>query len=175
MKQIGIVSDTHGFWDDKIYQYFADCDEVWHAGDIGSEEIIDKLELFKPLRIVFGNIDGSGLRARCKEEMLFDCERLKVYMVHIGGSPGNYPAAIKKKIATLKPDIYVCGHSHILRIVSDQTQHNMLHINPGAAGVHGFHQVRTLVRFKVEAEKIFDMQVIELGKRGVIGYKKKSS
>jgi len=171
MKHIGILSDTHSYLDNKVFRHFDACDEVWHAGDIGNVEVADKLAAFKPLRAVYGNIDGADLRISYPEEQFFECEGQRVYMIHIGGSPGKYPAAVKSRLLELQPTLYVCGHSHILRIVSDKGYGNMLHVNPGAAGVHGFHQVRTLVRLKIDEGRIFDVQVIELGKRSLLSNK----
>jgi uncharacterized protein len=165
MKKIGVISDTHGFLDEKVFKYFDQCDEVWHAGDIGTGELLDKLASFKPLRAVFGNIDGHEIRIRMEEDKIFHCEGLRVYMTHIAGTPGKYNMRVRNKIKEVKPGIMVCGHSHILRIASDKSFHNMLYINPGAAGIHGFHKVRTLVRLSVEDTRIFDVQVIELGAR----------
>jgi putative phosphoesterase len=166
MKHIGLISDTHGFLDDKIFQYFDKCDEIWHAGDIGSTEVSNKLASFRPLKAVYGNIDGNELRQLYPLDQVFNCEGMKVWMTHIGGTPGKYPAFIKKKLVDLTPDLFICGHSHILRIISDKTFRH-LYLNPGAAGVHGFHTVRTLLRFHIGEGKLSDMQVIELGKRGV--------
>ena len=168
MKYIGLISDTHGFLDPKVFQYFDQCDEIWHAGDVGSEDILTKLELFKPLKAVYGNIDGGVVRQALPEDLLFVCEGMKVYMTHIGGSPGKYNAKVKKTIQEIKPEIFICGHSHILKIISDPVYKPLLYLNPGAAGVHGFHQVRTLLRFKIDKGKLSDMQVIELGKRSII-------
>ena len=168
MKSIGIISDTHGYLDDKVFKHFDTCDEIWHAGDIGVVDVANKLAAFKPLKAVYGNIDGTDVRVSYPEELFFDCEGQSVYMVHIGGSPGKYPAKVKSNILEKKPTLFICGHSHILRIVSDKSYHNMLYLNPGAAGVHGFHHVRTLVRLKIDEGRIFDVQVIELGKRSQV-------
>ena len=168
MKYIGLISDTHGFLDPKVFQYFKDCDEIWHAGDIGTEEVLSELESFRPLKAVFGNIDGGVVRQSLPEEIIFDCEGLKIYMTHIGGSPGKYNAKVKKTILETKPAIFICGHSHILKVISDPVYKPLLYLNPGAAGVHGFHQVRTLLRFKLDKGKVQDMQVIELGKRSMV-------
>ena len=149
----------------QVYHYFENCDEIWHAGDIGTEEITDKLAAFKPLKAVYGNIDGVNLRIAFPLDQVFVCEGMKVFMTHIGGSPEKYPAVVRKKFLEHRPDIFICGHSHILRIISDKV-HNFLYLNPGAAGVHGFHALRTLIRFKIQKGHISDMQVIELGKRG---------
>lgn len=161
MKRIGILSDTHGYLDPRIWHNLESCDEIWHAGDIGNMETYDKLLDFKPLKIVFGNIDGHELRRVCKEDLCFECEGHKIYMTHIGGYPGRYNQRAKSIILQEKPDIFICGHSHILKIMPDPKL-NLLHINPGAAGNHGFHQVKTLVRLSLAPEKIFDVEVIEL-------------
>ena len=166
MKHIGIISDTHSYLDDKVFKYFDVCDEVWHAGDIGDIDVANKLAAFKPLRAVYGNIDGSDVRGEYPEELLFDCEGQKIYMTHIGGNPSKYVPKVQAKIVEYKPSFFICGHSHILKIVSDKLFQNMLYLNPGAAGVHGFHHIRTIVRLKIEEGRIFDLQVIELGKRG---------
>jgi len=168
MKYIGLISDTHGYLDQKVFHYFENCDEIWHAGDIGSEEIISQLQAFKPLKAVYGNIDGGVVRRILPEEIIFECEGLKIYMIHIGGSPGKYNAKVKQAIKENQPAIFVCGHSHILKIITDPVFKPMLYLNPGAAGVHGFHQERTLLRFKIDAGKLSEMQVIELGKRSLI-------
>ena len=165
MKHIGLLSDTHGFLDPKVFKYFENCDEIWHAGDVGTEDILTQLSAFKPLKAVYGNIDGGSVRLSLPEDLNFDCEGLKIYMTHIGGSPGKYNARVKKIIQEAKPDIFICGHSHILKVISDPVYKPLLYLNPGAAGVHGFHQIQTLLRFKIENGKLSEMQVIELGKR----------
>ena len=164
MKQIGIISDTHDFLDPKVFQYFKDCDEVWHAGDIGEISICKTLQDFKTLKAVYGNIDGVEIRNAWPEVLNFDCEGAKIVMIHIGGNPTRYSTLAKKCIVEFKPDLFICGHSHILRIETDK-QNKLLFLNPGAAGRHGFHHVRTIVRLKIENAKIFDVQVIELGNR----------
>lgn len=164
--KIGLLSDTHGYLDEQVFKYFSECDEIWHAGDIGSMDLALKLEKFKPLRMVWGNIDGTELRAKYREDEIFECEGKKVWITHIGGKPPAYSKGIKPKLKEIKPDIFICGHSHILRVMSDEKMDNLLYINPGAAGVHGFHKIRTLIRFEIKENKISNMQVIELGKRG---------
>lgn len=161
MKRIGILSDTHGFWDDKYLFHFADCDEIWHAGDIGSEVIVDKLAEYKPLRAVFGNIDGGNMRKRFKEVERFRIEECNVMMKHIGGYPGRYDMSIRKDIYTEKPDLFVSGHSHILKVLFDN-KIDCLHINPGAAGRQGWQQVRTLVKVTIDGNKFKDLEVVEL-------------
>ncbi len=164
---IGLLSDTHSFLDPKVLHYFEDCDEIWHAGDLGSMALVKELEAFKPLRAVYGNIDNAEIRASCPENLIWDCNGLKVFMTHIGGYPGRYNSRVKKILNEEKPGLYICGHSHILKIIPDKVR-GLLHINPGAAGNHGFHQVKTLVRFRVEDAKIQDLEVIEIGRRGVL-------
>ena len=169
MKHIGLISDTHGYLDPKVFHYFEGCDEVWHAGDFGSEHLMEQIEAFRPTRAVFGNIDGGELRRKYPEHLFFECEGVKIYMTHIGGSPGKYSAKVKQNILSYQPQLFICGHSHILRVVSDNSLCKMLYLNPGAAGIHGFHKVRTLLRFKIDNGKYSDFQVIELGNRYVVG------
>jgi putative phosphoesterase len=168
LTHIGLISDTHGYLDPKIYDYFNSCDEIWHAGDFGTIEVSDELEKFKPLKGVYGNIDGTELRKVHPLIQCFEIEGLKVLMTHIGGYPGKYYPKIKELFNTEKPDIFICGHSHILKIMRDKNYNNMLFINPGAAGKEGFHKIKTMVRFNLDKGKISDMEVIELGKRGEI-------
>jgi uncharacterized protein len=163
MKKIGLMSDTHSYLDQKIYDYFKDVDEIWHAGDIGSEAVADALEKFKPLRAVYGNIDGQAIRARYPEHLRFDTEGVSVWMTHIGGYPGKYPARIKEDLENY--DLFICGHSHILKIMPDKT-YNLLHINPGACGNEGFHKMKTIVRFDIDNGRFLNMEVVELGARG---------
>lgn len=165
MTKIGLISDTHSFLDSKVFQYFADCDEIWHAGDIGSIGVADELESFKPLKAVYGNIDGADLRIRYPENFHFTCEGLRIWITHIGGYPPRYNRTVKPLITEDPPDIFICGHSHILKIMTDPKLNKMLYINPGAAGKVGFHQVGTLVRFQIDKGKVSNMQVIELGKK----------
>ena len=162
-----MLSDTHGYLDPKIFDYFKICDEVWHAGDIGDETVSDQLAKFKPFKAVFGNIDGQRIRITYPEDQIFSCEDVKVFITHIGGYPGNYFPEARKKIAEHKPDLFICGHSHILKVMRD-TKYNLLHINPGAAGKSGFHKIKTIVRFEVNGKRIENLEVIELGLRGEI-------
>lgn len=164
MKRIGLLSDTHGYWDDRYAKYFSECDEIWHAGDFGSSEIADRLSALKPLRGVFGNIDGHDLRMRFSEKYRFKCEEVEVLMKHIGGYPGHYDPSIRGSIFARPPKLFISGHSHILKVVYDKTL-GCLHINPGAAGISGFHKVRTLVRFTIDGTEIKDLEVIELGEK----------
>lgn len=165
MISIGLISDTHSFLNPKIFHHFKDCDEIWHAGDIGSLDVAKQLEAFKPFKAVYGNIDGKEIRIQYPENLHFECEGLKIWITHIGGYPPRYNKFIKPVITQNPPDVFICGHSHILKITTDPKLNKMLYINPGAAGNVGFHQVATLVRFHIHERKISDMQVIELGKK----------
>lgn len=165
--KIGLLSDTHSFLDSRVLEYFNECDEIWHAGDVG-DNVIERLESFKPTRVVFGNIDNIAFQRKYPEDLWFECEGLSILITHIGGAPPNYNPRVKKLLAKKNPDIFICGHSHILRIKKDQKYGNMLYINPGAAGNHGFHQTKTIVRFEITGKDIKNMEVIELGKRGAI-------
>ena len=165
MKKIGLLSDTHSFLDPSIFKYFEACDEIWHAGDIGKVEVVDQLEAFKPLRAVYGNIDGKELRIRFPEDLRFECEGVNVWMTHIGGYPGRYNKRVRGIMEENPPDLFICGHSHILKVMPDR-KYNLLHMNPGACGHHGMHRMRTLLRFAIEAGNIQEVEVIELGKRG---------
>lgn len=166
MEKIGLLSDTHGFLDKKILKYFAECNEIWHAGDIGSLEVADQLEAFKPFRAVYGNIDSGKIRQRYPLNLRFTCEDVNVFITHIGGYPGKYTARVREILKTDPPKLYICGHSHILKVMPDK-QLDLLHINPGACGNEGFHQIKTIVRFTLDAGDIKDLEVIELGKRGM--------
>ena len=164
MKRIGLISDTHGYLDESVFHYFAECDEIWHAGDFGGIELADQLASFKPLRAVYGNIDGQDVRIVHPEHQFFECEGMKVWMTHIGGYPGKYPAKVKETLLNYQPDLFICGHSHILKVIYDKNLH-FLHLNPGAAGKHGWHKVRTLLRFNIFDKKIHNLEAIELGSR----------
>lgn len=164
MTKVGLLSDTHGFVDPAVYKHFKDCDEIWHAGDIGHVKVIDDLSKFKTLRAVYGNIDGHVVRSAVPEDLVFEIDGIKIFMTHIGGSPGRYNLRVKSLMQLHKPNIFICGHSHILKVMYDK-QMNHLHINPGAAGNHGFHHVKTLIRFDLHQGKPANMEVIELGKR----------
>ncbi len=166
--KIGLLSDTHGYLDDAIFKHFEQCDEIWHAGDIGSVGIVEQLNDFKPVRAVYGNIDSHEMRQITGEDAWFKLEGCKIWITHIGGTPPRYNQRIKKILENRSPDIFVCGHSHILRVEKDPTKQNMLFINPGAAGKHGFHHIRTVIRFDLNEKKIENMQVIELGPRATI-------
>ena len=162
--RIALLSDTHSYLDPKVFKYIEGCDEVWHAGDIGSLEVTDQLKKIKPLRAIFGNIDGGVLRQEFPEDLIFTAEGVKVFMTHIGGKPYAYPARVKEIILKEKPKIFICGHSHILRVEFDQ-KFGVLYLNPGAAGFHGFHKVKTMLRFHLEKGEIKNMEAIELGLR----------
>ena len=160
MKRIGVMSDTHNWWDEKYARHFADCDEIWHAGDIGSSLIIDRLETICPVRAVYGNIDGQELRLKFNEILRFKIEECSVIIKHIGGYPGKYDPSIKNVIYKEKPDIFIAGHSHIVKIKYDHLI-DCLHINPGAAGKQGWQQVRTLIKFTVNGKDVKDLEIIE--------------
>lgn len=161
MKRIGVLSDTHGVVPKQVYSFFKDCDELWHAGDCGAG-VLEQLREFKPVRAVYGNIDGYPVRGGEPKTNIFDCEGKKVVMTHIGGWPGHYPAEIRLLLDAEKPDLFVCGHSHILRVMYDQ-KYQLLHINPGAAGRQGFHKVSTLVRLVID-EKPRDLEILDFEK-----------
>ena len=161
MKRIGILSDTHNCWDDRYLLHFADCDEIWHAGDIGIPLIIDRLADCCPVRAVCGNIDGRELRMRFAEVLRFKVEDCNVLMTHIGGYPGRYSPLIRKELYAEKPQLFVAGHSHILKVMYDE-QLGCLHVNPGAAGKQGWQVVRTLLRLTIDGSEIKDLEVVEL-------------
>ena len=161
MKRIGLLSDTHAYWDDRYLQYFEQCDEIWHAGDIGSLELAMRLSEFRTFRAVYGNCDGGDLRHLYTENLRWNCEGAGVLMTHIGGYPGKYDPRIRQLIYTNPPKLFISGHSHILKVQYDKML-GLLHINPGAAGIYGWHQVRTLVRFTVEGGGFSDLEIIEI-------------
>lgn len=161
MKRIGILSDTHGYWDDRYLEYFAECDEIWHAGDIGSYDLIRRLEEFRPVKAVCGNCDGGDTRKTYPEILEWECENTHVMMTHIGGYPGKYAPDIRKILAEKHPQLFIAGHSHILKVLFDQ-QLNLLYINPGAAGIMGWHKVRTLIRVTISEGNFSNLEVIEL-------------
>jgi uncharacterized protein len=167
MLRIGLLSDTHSFLDETIFDYFDECDEIWHAGDIGAPHIADRLEGFRPFRAVFGNIDDKEIRLRYPEDLRFTCEGLDVLMTHIGGYPGKYNQRVREILRADPPGLFICGHSHILKVMPDPAL-GLLHINPGACGQEGFHKMRTIIRFSIENGKPKDLQVVELGKRGAL-------
>lgn len=164
MKKILLLSDTHGHLDDKIIKYVNQADEVWHAGDIGKEEIINYLTELKPLKAVFGNIDDKKIRLITKEFLYFNYEKNKILITHIAGYPGKYNKNVSRLISIYEPNILVCGHSHILKVMYDK-KNKHLHLNPGAAGISGFHNIRTMLRFKLDSDKIKELEIIELDKR----------
>lgn len=161
MTKIGLLSDTHGYWDEKYLHYFEPCDEIWHAGDIGSIEVAQKLAEFRPFRAVYGNIDGTEIRQLYPQINRFTVDDAEILIKHIGGYPGNYDSSIRGSIMVRPPKLFISGHSHILKVKYDKTL-GMLHINPGAAGISGFHKTRTLVRFALDKGIFKDLEVIEL-------------
>ena len=160
-KNILLLSDTHGYIDEKIVSYTIDVDEIWHAGDIGDISVIDKLKLLKPIKAVYGNIDGSSIRILTKKKLIFENEGVKVVMTHIAGYPGRYNNYAKELIQEYNPQLFICGHSHILKIMRDK-KYNHLHFNPGAAGIYGFHKKRTMLKFKLQNGIVKDLFSIEL-------------
>ena len=166
--KIGILSDTHGWLDERILHYFKDCDEIWHAGDVGDISIIDTLSNFKPTIGVYGNIDDHNIRNIFPEFKLIKREGVNIIITHIAGTPKHYNNALSAKLKEVIPNMLVCGHSHILKVMPDKKNYNMLYVNPGAAGRHGFHKVRTIIRLELNQGKIENMEAIELGKRGKI-------
>lgn len=160
MIRIGLLSDTHGWLDPQLVEFFKDCDEVWHCGDIGDVSVADKLAIDFNFRAVYGNIDGGVLRRMYPETQVFQCEGVKVVMTHIGGYPGRYEPRIRSLLLREHPRLFICGHSHITKVMYDKKL-NCLHINPGAAGRYGFHKVRTAVRFVIEKENIRDLELVE--------------
>ncbi|SDI28032.1 metallophosphoesterase family protein [Mucilaginibacter sp. P25] len=161
MTRIGLISDTHSYLDDAVFKHFENCDEIWHAGDFGTIELADKLAAFKRLKGVYGNIDDKDVRIVYPEHLRFKCEEVDVWMTHIGGYPGRYSQNIKAEIYSNPPQLFITGHSHILKVMFDK-KINCLHMNPGAAGKQGWHKVRTLLRFNIDGDKIQDLQIIEL-------------
>lgn len=165
MTEIGLLSDTHGFLDAAALPHLQACDEIWHAGDIGDIQVLRQLAaLGIPLRVVFGNIDGNEVRAETRETLVWEVEQQRVLMTHIGGYPGHYPARIRQLLVSHAPDIFVCGHSHILRVMYDEA-YRLLAMNPGACGRSGFHTVRTLLRFTLDKGQICELRVVDLGPR----------
>ena len=160
MTKILLLSDTHSFIGDDILKYVKQADEVWHAGDIGDLKVTDAIKKLKPLRAVYGNIDNAKARLEFPEHLKFRCEGVKVWITHIGGYPGRYAPAVRNQIRIHTPDLFICGHSHILKVINDKKL-KLLHMNPGAAGTHGFHKVRTMLRFEITGEKIQNLEVIE--------------
>jgi putative phosphoesterase len=164
LTRIGLIADTHHYLDETIFEHFKDCDEVWHVGDFGSEDLAKRIKEKKSLKGVYGNIDGLDIRKEFPEQLVFMCEGVKVMMRHIGGYPPKYNAETKKEILIHKPQLFISGHSHILKIMYDDKL-NCLHMNPGAAGKHGWHKMRTIIRFVINGKEMKDCEVIELGKK----------
>ena len=162
LKKILLLSDTHSYIDDRILEYAKNADEIWHAGDFGNLEVIDELKKAGKLLGVFGNIDDAKIRAEFPEIAIFECEKMKIFMIHIGGYPHKYAPRVKEKLKEEKPQIFISGHSHILKVMYDK-ELEILHLNPGAAGKHGWHKMRTMLRFEINGEKIENLEVIELG------------
>ncbi len=163
MQRIALLSDTHNYLDPKIFKYFETCDQIWHAGDIGTIAVTDELSKIKSVTAVYGNIDGQDVRKAYPLNQRFMCEKVDVFMTHIGGYPGRYSPEALAEITKNPPKLFICGHSHILKVIFDK-KYNLLHINPGAAGIHGFHNVKTFVRFAIDGDKIKDLEVIEIPK-----------
>ncbi|RFM36462.1 metallophosphoesterase family protein [Chitinophaga silvisoli] len=163
MKKIGLMSDTHSYLHPQVFKYFEKVDEIWHAGDIGTTSLADELEAFKPFRAVYGNIDGRDLQLRYPENLFFEVEGVKVFITHIGGYPGKYAPGVKDLLLKNSPKLFICGHSHILKVMPDPAL-QLLHMNPGACGQQGWHKVKTLLRFDVSEGNIRNLEVIELPK-----------
>jgi len=167
MKRITLISDTHSFRGEDVLEHCRDADEIWHAGDFGSMDVIEALEEIAPLKGVYGNIDSKNIRAIMPLNLEFECEGAKIFMTHIGGYPSRYTKRVRSLLTEIKPDVYICGHSHILKVIPDK-ELNILHINPGACGHIGFHKFRTIIKFEVSNGKLENMNAIELGLRGAI-------
>lgn len=160
MKRIGLLSDTHGYLHPELPRIFEQCDEIWHAGDFGTLASLDALKEIKPVKGVYGNIDNTDIRMECPEIQRFSCEEVDVLMIHIGGYPGNYSPKVREIMKAKPPGLFICGHSHILKIIYDK-KYNCLHLNPGAAGKHGFHKTISVLRFVIDGKIIKDMEIIE--------------
>lgn len=165
LQRIALLSDTHNYLPPAIFKYLETCDQIWHAGDIGNIKIMHKLRSLKPVKAVYGNIDGQDIRTEYQKNERWMCENVEILMTHIGGYPSHYSPEALELINQKPPQLFICGHSHILKVMFDK-KYNHLHINPGAAGIHGFHKVITFVRFTIDNDKIKDLEVIELGERG---------
>jgi putative phosphoesterase len=163
LTNIGLISDTHNYLDEQVFTHFKNCDEIWHCGDIGTMELADSLRAFKPLRAVFGNIDGPDIQHVFPEKLRWKCENVEIFMTHIGGYPGKYTPWVKKELTAHHPQLFISGHSHILKIIFDEKL-KCLHMNPGAAGKQGWHKIRTIIRFAIDGAVIKNCEVIELGK-----------
>lgn len=167
MRKIGLLSDTHGYLDPRILKHFEHVDEIWHAGDIGSLELVDELRQFKPLRIVYGNIDGGEIRREVPARILFEIDGLKIAMTHIAGRPGKYVREVDDWVRSERPDVFICGHSHILLVQKDQ-KYGHMHMNPGACGNKGFHTLCTGLRFGIKEGKLVDLEVIEMKRLALV-------
>jgi len=161
MRVIGLISDTHGFLDSRFTSHLQKCDEIWHAGDIGNLEIAEKLKEIAPLKAVFGNIDSHKIRLVFPGDLRFYCEQVDVFITHIGGYPGRYDKRVKEQLQSNPPALFICGHSHILKVINDEKL-GILHMNPGAAGNSGLHKVKTMLRFTIDGKEIKNLEVIEL-------------
>ena len=165
MTRIGLISDTHGYLDESVFEHFNNCDEVWHGGDFGEGGLAKRIKEKKSLKGVYGNIDSDDIRAEFPEQLIFMCEDVKVMIRHIGGYPPKYNPETKRELLIHQPQLFVAGHSHILKVMYDDKL-QCLHMNPGAAGKHGWHKIRTIIRFAIDGKNIRDCEVIELGERG---------
>lgn len=166
MVKIGLLSDTHGWVYPGLYDFFSPCDEIWHAGDIGNAETFDKLSEFKPMKAVYGNIDGQDVRMLCPEIQRFSCEDLKVMIKHIGGYPGRYDRSVREILMREKPGLFISGHSHILKVMYDR-KHELMHMNPGAAGKNGLHKMITCLRFSIDGREIKDLEILEKERKSI--------
>lgn len=164
MTRIGLISDTHGYLDEAVFKHFEQCDEIWHIGDFGTADLAEQIKVFRPLKGVYGNIDGQDIRVEFPEKLRFRCEEVDVFMTHIGGYPGRYAPKIKEEMYSNPPQLFLSGHSHILKVIFDD-KIKCLHMNPGAAGRVGWHKVRTLIRFVIDGKNMKNCEVIELGKK----------
>ena len=167
MKKIALISDTHSYLGDDVIPFLEEADEIWHGGDVGDPKVLDKLESIKPTKVVYGNIDTKELRHRIPLDEVWECEGLKVFMTHIGGYPGRYTKRVSKLIKAEQPGLYICGHSHILKVMPDKGN-GLLHMNPGACGIVGFHKFRTILTFEVSNGKVENLNAIELGLRSTV-------
>lgn len=167
MTKIALISDNHSYVGEDVLKHLEDVDEIWHAGDIGDLHSIQAMQKMAPFRAVYGNIDDHKTRLIFPENQIFICEEAKIFMTHIGGYPGRYNARVKQIIKLENPDIFICGHSHICKVMPDHAN-QLLHMNPGAYGHHGFHIIRTILKFSIHGKKILDLRVVELGRRGKI-------
>lgn len=172
MKKIALISDTHSYLGDDVIPFLEAADEIWHGGDVGDPKILDRLEQIKPTKVVYGNIDDKVLRNRIPLNEIWECEGLKVFMTHIGGYPGRYTKRVFKMIKQEQPGLYICGHSHILKVMPDK-ENGLLHMNPGACGVVGFHKFRTILTFEVADGKVQNLNAVELGLRSTVNLERK--